>query len=205
MTNGVVDFNALSNEELIVLAKGSDDEEAKEFFFERNKRFVYHEAQKFLNTGLELDELVGVGMVGLVKAYNHYNIERGYKFITLASRIIVNEILMELRKNRRHQGLASMNDVVHVDFDSNELHLEDIVSDTRINVEEEAVASSNGQILEHVLSALSERDKDIVLMHMGGKAQDDIAEQYGISQSYISRIIKRSILKMQKAYQRSLA
>lgn len=207
MTYGVVNFKDLTNEELIVLAKGEDNEEAKEFFFKRNKPFVYSEARKFLNTGMELDDLFSIGMIGFLKAYNHYNIEKGYKFTTLASRIIINEILMELRKNRKHKeaGLMSLNDAISTDENSNNLYLEDVVSDIRINVEEEAVSTGNSQILDHVLNVLSERDKDIVLMHMKGVTQDDISEQYGLSQSFISRIIKRSIEKMQKAYQKSLA
>jgi len=196
----------LSREEeaTLVLKNMAGDEEAKSKLIEHNLRLVVFLSKKYENTGVDLEDLVSIGTIGLIKGVNTYKLDKNIKLATYASRCIDNEILMYLRKNKRRRGEISFEDSLSYDSEGNELHLEDILgtADNRLTrpLEEEI----EKKILYQELTKLNERDKQIMIMRYGlfntkEMTQKEVAQTLGISQSYISRIEKKVIgrLKLQ--------
>lgn len=177
------------------------DEFARNKLIEHNLRLVVFLSKKYENTGVDLEDLVSIGTIGLIKGVNTYKLDKNIKLATYASRCIDNEILMFLRKNKRRRGEISFEDSLSYDSEGNELHLEDILGTESDIVTRPLEEEIEKKILYQELSKLNGRDKEIMLMRYGllGKkemTQKEVAEALGISQSYISRIEKKVISKL---------
>ena len=177
------------------------DKKARSKLIEHNLRLVVFLAKKYENTGVDLEDLVSIGSVGLIKGVNTYKLSKNIKLATYASRCIDNEILMFLRKNKRRRGEISFEDNLSFDSDGNELHLEDILGTDSDIVTKGLEEETNKKLLYEEIEKLSERDKKIMVLRYGlydneEMTQKDVAELLGISQSYISRIEKKVIRKL---------
>ena len=193
----------LSKEEEVkyVMMAMEDDEDARNKLIEHNLRLVVFLAKKYENTGLDLEYLVSIGTIGLIKGVNTYKLDKNIKLATYASRCIDNEILMFLRKNKRRKGEISFEDSLSYDAEGNELHLEDILGTENDIVTKGIEESDDKKILQEEISKLNERDKKIMTLRYGlfnhkEMTQKDVAKVLGISQSYISRIEKKVIKKL---------
>ena len=180
------------------------DEFARNKLIEHNLRLVVFLSKKYENTGVDLEDLVSIGTIGLIKGVNTYKLDKNIKLATYASRCIDNEILMFLRKNKRRRGEVSFEDSLSYDSEGNELHLEDILGTAEDLVTRPLEEEIEKKILYQELVKLNDRDKKIMIMRYGlfntkEMTQKEVAQSLGISQSYISRIEKKVInkLKMQ--------
>ncbi len=177
------------------------DEKAKSKLIEHNLRLVVFLAKKYENTGVDLEDLVSIGSVGLIKGVNTYKPGKNIKLATYASRCIDNEILMFLRKNKRRRGEVSFEDNLSFDSEGNELHLEDVLGTDSDIVTKGLEEETNKKLLYEEIEKLGERDKKIMIMRYGlynseEMTQKDVAKLLGISQSYISRIEKKVIRRL---------
>ena len=177
------------------------DKKARSKLIEHNLRLVVFLAKKYENTGVDLEDLVSIGSVGLIKGVNTYKLSKNIKLATYASRCIDNEILMFLRKNKRRRGEISFEDNLSFDSEGNELHLEDILGTDSDIVTKGLEEETNKKLLYEEIEKLSERDKKIMVLRYGlydneEMTQKDVTELLGISQSYISRIEKKVIRKL---------
>ena len=188
-------------EYLIKAKKG--DEEAKNKLIEHNLRLVVFLAKKYENTGYDIEDLVSIGSIGLIKGINTYKIDKNIKLATYASRCISNEILMFLRKNKKRKGEISLEDSLNYDAEGNELHLEDILGTEPDIVHKEFEHSLDLEVIANEVKKLEGRDKEIMTLRYGLNnteefTQKEVAEMLGISQSYISRIEKKVIKKLKQ-------
>ena len=177
------------------------DEFARNKLIEHNLRLVVFLSKKYENTGVDLEDLVSIGTIGLIKGVNTYKLDKNIKLATYASRCIDNEILMFLRKNKRRRGEISFEDSLSYDSEGNELHLEDILGTAEDIVTRPLEEEIEKKILYEELVKLNDRDKEIMMLRYGlcGRkemTQKEVAEMLGISQSYISRIEKKVINKL---------
>ena len=184
---------------LIAAKKG--DEEAKNILIEHNLRLVVFLAKKYENTGYDIEDLVSIGSIGLIKGINTYKIDKNIKLATYASRCIANEILMFLRKNKKRKTEISLEDSLNYDAEGNELHLEDILGTDSDIVHKEFEHNLDLEILKEEVKKLEGRDKEIMTLRYGLNnteeyTQKEVAEMLGISQSYILRIEKKVIKKL---------
>jgi len=177
------------------------DKEAKNKLIEHNLRLVVFLAKKYENTGYDVEDLVSIGSIGLIKGINTYKLDKNIKLATYASRCIDNEILMFLRKNKKRKGEVSFEDSLSYDAEGNELHLEDVLG-TDIDIVSKGIENeADKKALYTELFKLNERDRQIMSLRYGllGKnemTQKDVASLLGISQSYISRIEKKVINRL---------
>ena len=190
----------LSKEEELnyVIRAREGDENAKNVLIEHNLRLVVFLAKKYENTGYELDDLVSIGSIGLIKGINTYKPDKNIKLATYASRCIANEILMFLRKNKKRKTEISFEDALNYDNEGNELHLEDILGTEDDLVSKEYEDKVDKLALQKEINKLKPRDKQIMVMRYGLNntkeyTQKEVAELLGISQSYIYRIEKKVI------------
>ena len=179
------------------------DIEAKNMLIEHNLRLVVFLAKKYENTGYDIEDLVSIGSIGLIKGINTYKLDKNIKLATYASRCISNEILMFLRKNKKRRGEISFEDALNYDAEGNELHLEDILGTDIDYVPNEYEKALNKEILSKEIDTLDEREKEIMTLRYGLNnteeyTQKEVAEKLGISQSYISRIEKKVIKKLKQ-------
>ena len=190
----------LSKEEefdyLIKAKKG--DEEAKNVLIEHNLRLVVFLAKKYENTGYDIEDLVSIGTIGLIKGINTYKLSKNIKLATYASRCISNEILMFLRKNKKRKKEISLEDSLNYDSEGNELHLEDVLGTYNDLVSEEYERQVERNFISKEINKLNQREKQIMVLRYGlnnteSYTQKEVAEILGISQSYISRIEKKVI------------
>ena len=177
------------------------DKDARSKLIEHNLRLVVFLAKKYENTGVDLEDLVSIGSVGLIKGVNTYKPGKNIKLATYASRCIDNEILMFLRKNKRRRGEVSFEDNLSFDSEGNELHLEDVLGTDSDIVTKGLEEEVNKKLLYEEIEKLSERDKKIMIMRYGlynseEMTQKDVAALLNISQSYISRIEKKVIRRL---------
>jgi len=180
-----------------------EEDEARRELIEHNLRLVVYIARRFENTGINIEDLISIGTIGLIKAVGTYRTDKNIKLATYASRCIENEILMYLRKNANRKGEVSFDEPLNTDWDGNELLLSDVLgtdSDTVMRPIEEDVERS---LLAAAIRTLSEREREIITMRFGlggGKerTQKEVADYLGISQSYISRLEKRIISRLKK-------
>ena len=184
-------------EEALELASFGD-EIAKNKLIEHNLRLVVFLAKKYENTNVDLEDLVSIGTIGLIKGINTYKMGKNIKLATYASRCIDNEILMFLRKNKRRKTEISFEDSLSFDADGNELHLEDVLGTDKDIVPRELEDEIDKKLLVSEINKLNERDKKIMILRYGlfghdEVTQKDVADMLGISQSYISRIEKKVI------------
>ena len=177
------------------------DINAKNMLIEHNLRLVVYLAKKYENTKVDLEDLVSIGSIGLIKGINTYKINKNIKLATYASRCIDNEILMYLRKNKKRNGDVSLEDSLSYDAEGNELRLEDILGTDPDIVTKELENDDIRNILMKEIMKLPKRDKEIMKLRYGlfgcdEVTQKELAERLNISQSYISRIEKRVIKKI---------
>ena len=193
----------LSSEEetkyLILASNG--DMEARNKLIEHNVRLVVFLAKKYENTGYDLEDLVSIGSIGLIKGINTYKMDKNIKLATYCSRCIANEILMFLRKNKRRKSEISFEDALNYDAEGNELHLEDILGTDDDIVYKEFENKIAKKMLENELNSLSDRERHIMKLRYGLNnteeyTQKEVANMLGISQSYISRIEKKVIKRL---------
>jgi len=189
-------------DEIYYVSKASDgDEAARSKLIEHNLRLVVFLSKKYENTGVDLEDLVSIGTIGLIKGVNTYKLDKNIKLATYASRCIDNEILMFLRKNKKRRGEVSFEDSLSYDSEGNELHLEDILG-TESNIVTKGIEEENDKKeLYCEIEKLSKRDKEIMVLRYGlfnheEMTQKDVALKLGISQSYISRIEKKVIRRL---------
>lgn len=186
----------------LIRAKAGD-EEARNILIEHNLRLVVFLAKKYENTTYDIEDLVSIGSIGLIKGINTYKIDKNIKLATYASRCISNEILMFLRKNKRKKAEVSLEDALNYDAEGNELHLEDILGTDADLVPNEYEKQVDKEILSKEIEDLQDRDKEIMTLRYGLNntkeyTQKEVAEMLGISQSYISRIEKKVIRKLKQ-------
>lgn len=191
-------------EELELVQKSMDgDILAREKLIEHNIRLVVFLAKKYENTNIDLEDLVSIGTIGLIKGINTYKTDKNIKLATYASRCIDNEILMYLRKNKRRKTEISLEDSLSYDAEGNELRLEDILGTEEDIVTKHLEEETEKKLLHMEISKLNTRDKEIMTMRYGlyGKeemTQKEVADYLGISQSYISRIEKKVIKRIKQ-------
>jgi RNA polymerase sporulation-specific sigma factor len=181
----------------------AEREWAKSELIQRNLRLVVYIAKKFDNTGVENDDLISIGTIGLIKAINSFRTDKNIKLATYASRCIENEILMYLRRTARLKTEVSFDEPLNTDFEGNELLLSDVLGTSADSVYGEIEASAERAQLKEALKKLSERERKIMFLRFGlggGEeiTQKDVADMLGISQSYISRLEKKIILRLKK-------
>lgn len=186
---------------LAQIAQG--DNEAKDTLVEHNLRLVVFLAKKFESSGIDMEDLVSVGTIGLIKAINSFKAEKQIKLATYASRCIENEILMYLRKLSKRKQEVSLDEPLNVDGEGNELLLADILGTDTDAVYTQMENQVERQLLNEGLSRLSKREQQIIEMRFGldGKderTQKEVADMLGISQSYISRLEKKIISRLKK-------
>ncbi len=193
----------LSKEEEIKYVELSQngDEYAREKLIEHNLRLVVFLAKKYENTKVDLEDLVSIGTIGLIKGVNTYKLDKNIKLATYASRCIDNEILMYLRKNKNRRKEVSFEDSLSYDAEGNELHLEDILGTDSDIVTKGLDHETEKELLEQEINKLNKRDKEIMILRYGlfgheEMTQKDVATMLGISQSYISRIEKKVIKRL---------
>ena len=193
----------LSKEEetMYVLKAMDGDKLAKDKLIEHNLRLVVFLSKKYENTGIDLEDLVSIGSVGLIKGVNTYKLDKNIKLATYASRCIDNEILMFLRKNKKRRGEISFEDNLSYDSEGNELHLEDVLGTEPDIVTKGLEKEIEKSLLYQEINKLNQRDKQIMILRYGlfnteEMTQKDVAKLLEISQSYISRIEKKVISRL---------
>jgi RNA polymerase sporulation-specific sigma factor len=195
-----------AQEESEMLAKLSLEEEkekAKALLIQHNLRLVVYIARKFDNTGVENDDLVSIGTIGLIKAINSFKTDKNIKLATYASRCIENEILMYLRRTARLKTEVSFDEPLNTDFEGNELLLSDVLGTSAETVYGDIESNAEKEQLKAALKKLNERERKIMFLRFGlgggeEMTQKDVADLLGISQSYISRLEKKIILRLKK-------
>ena len=188
-------------EEYYVSLKDDGDIFAKDKLIEHNLRLVVFLAKKYENTGVDLEDLISIGTIGLIKGINTFSSNKNIKLATYASRCIDNEILMFLRKNKKIKGEVSIDQALSYDGDGNELHLEDVLGTDSDIVTRGIEDRADQKIILNEVMHLKPRDRDIMILRyglLGNKelTQKEVAEKLGISQSYISRIEKKVIRRL---------
>lgn len=179
------------------------DEGAKQLLIEHNLRLVVYIARRFENTGVNLEDLISIGTIGLIKAVGTYRRDKNIKLATYASRCIENEILMHIRKIAGQKAEVSLDEPINMDYDGNELLLSDILGTDEDTVTGKLEDDVDLQLLRQALKELPEREREIVYMRFGLEGrreltQKEVAQKLGISQSYISRLEKRIMQRLRK-------
>ena len=193
-------------DEILYVTKSMEgDEFARAKLIEHNLRLVVFLAKKYENTKVDLEDLVSIGTIGLIKGVNTYKLDKNIKLATYASRCIDNEILMFLRKNKKRQGEVSFEDSLSYDSECNELHLEDILGTDSDIVTKGLEDETDRKLLYKEIDSLNKRDKQIMVLRYGlynhkELTQKEVAELLGISQSYISRIEKKVIKRLKSIH-----
>ena len=196
-------------EERAVKALEAGDEQARQLLIEHNLRLVVYISKRFENTGINIEDLISIGTIGLIKAVNTFKAGKNIKLATYASRCIENEILMYLRKISSQRTEVSFDEPLNTDWYGNELLLSDILGTDDDEVYRPLEDDADKQMLMEAIDSLSERERSIILMRFGlpgGKeyTQKEVADKMGISQSYISRLEKRIIDRLRKEMLRQM-
>ena len=197
------------DEERAISALERGDESARQELIEHNLRLVVYISKRFENTGINIEDLISIGTIGLIKAVNTFKAGKNIKLATYASRCIENEILMYLRKISSQRTEISFDEPLNTDWDGNELLLSDILGTDDDEVYRPLEDDADKQMLMEAIDSLSERERSIILMRFGlpgGKeyTQKEVADKMGISQSYISRLEKRIIDRLRKEMLRQM-
>ena len=185
------------------LSSGADG--VKDLLIEHNLRLVVYIARRFENTGVDLDDLVSVGTIGLIKAVNSFNVEKNIKLATYASRCIENEILMHLRRTVKLKSEVSFDEPLNTDWEGNELVLSDVMGTDSDVVYKKIENGVETELLKQALLKLNSREREIMQLRYGlsgeeEKTQREVADMLGISQSYISRLEKKIISRLKKEF-----
>ena len=197
-------------EEQALLARLAEGEEAaRQKLIERNLRLVVYIARRFENTGINIEDLISIGTIGLIKAIGTFRADRNIKLATYSSRCIENEILMYIRKISGQKTEVSLDEPINTDWDGNELLLSDVLGTEGDTVMRPMEDDDDHQLLLQALERLPERERQIVTLRFGlggreEKTQKEVAELMGISQSYISRLEKRIMLRLRREISRQI-
>ena len=188
-------------EALEALERGN--EQAKQQLIERNLRLVVYISRRFENTGVDLEDLISIGTIGLIKAISTYRLDKNIKLATYASRCIENEILMHIRKIAGQKTEVSLDEPINTDHDGNELLLSDVLGTDEDVILRPLEDDVDIKVLRQALCQLPDREREIVAMRFGLEGrkeltQKEVAQKLGISQSYISRLEKRIMLRLKK-------
>jgi RNA polymerase sporulation-specific sigma factor len=187
----------------LIFRLGQGEMTVKSTLIEHNLRLVVYIAKKFENTGINIEDLVSIGTIGLIKAVNTFEPSKNIKLATYASRCIENEILMYLRRNLKNRGDISLDEPLNVDWDGNELLLSDVLGTESDMIYKKIEGEVEKSLLWQAMHKLTNREKTIIqlrfgLMGGGEKTQKEVADILGISQSYISRLEKRILKRLQR-------
>ena len=190
-------------EQQLLSAAASGDEYAKQRLIERNLRLVVYIARRFENTGVNIEDLISIGTIGLIKAISTFRSDRKIKLATYASRCIENEILMHIRKISAQKTEVSLDEPINTDWDGKELLLSDVLGTEGDVVMRPIEADVDRKLLRDAVAKLSGREQEIITMRfgLGGRrelTQKEVADRLGISQSYISRLEKRIITRLRR-------
>lgn len=196
-----------TEEEDAIIKLTAGDEDAKRKLIEHNLRLVVYIARKFDNTGIDLDDLISIGTIGLIKAINSFNPDKKIKLATFASRCIENEILMYLRRVSKRKGEVSFDEPLNVDGEGNELLLSDVLGTDSDGIVKQLESTCKKQVLYEALKKLNSREKEIMFLRFGLSGekeltQKEVADLMGISQSYISRLEKKIVVKLRNEIKR---
>lgn len=192
------------HEEIQLIARlDQGDGEVKGTLIEHNLRLVVYIAKKFENTGINIEDLVSIGTIGLIKAVNTFEPKKNIKLATYASRCIENEILMYLRRNQKNRGEVSLDEPLNIDWDGNELLLSDILGTEGDMIYKKIEGEVEKSLLWQAMHKLNPREHTIIKLRFGlndgtEKTQKEVADLLGISQSYISRLEKRILKRLQR-------
>ncbi|MBE7061585.1 MAG: RNA polymerase sporulation sigma factor SigE [Clostridiales bacterium] len=195
-----------SDEEAVMIERlGCGEKEVRDKLVEHNLRLVVYIARRFENTGVDLDDLVSVGTIGLIKAVNSFNAEKNIKLATYASRCVENEILMHLRRTVKLKSEVSFDEPLSTDWEGNELMLSDVMGTDGDVVYKRIEKGVENDLLVIALKKLNEREREIMELRYGlkggeEKTQKEVADMLGISQSYISRLEKKIIVRLKKEF-----
>lgn len=197
------------DEHRAIEALAAGDETARQTLIEHNLRLVVYIARRFENTGINIEDLISIGTIGLIKAVGTYQPAKNIKLATYASRCIENEILMYLRKNAGQRTEVSFDEPLNTDWDGNELLLSDILGTDEDEVSRPLEDDADRQMLMAAIDCLNEREKTIILMRFGLSGsgeytQKEVADMMGISQSYISRLEKKIIDRLRREMLRQM-
>lgn len=198
-----------ADEEILLKRLSAGETNVREDLIVHNLRLVVYIAKKFENSGVNVEDLISIGTIGLIKAVNTFRPEKNIKLATYASRCIENEILMYLRKTGSHKADVSIDEPLNVDWDGNELLLSDVLGSSPDEIHENLEYDDEKKLLLESVGMLSERDQMIMHMRFGlagqkEHTQKDVAEILGISQSYISRLEKRIIERLRKEMEQAV-
>ncbi|CED94597.1 spore_sigmaE: RNA polymerase sigma-E factor [Romboutsia ilealis] len=191
-------------EEMELLQRLETDDSIKQILIERNLRLVVYISRKFENTGIDIEDLISIGTIGLIKAVNTFKLNKNIKLATYASRCIENEILMYLRKNNKKKIEVSFDEPLNIDVDGNELLLSDVLGTENDEIYKIIEEEIDKDLLVMALDRLSDREKQIMELRFGlttrgeERTQKEVATMLGISQSYISRLEKKIISRLKK-------
>ena len=193
----------LSREEEAELLKKLHEESVRKILIERNLRLVVYIARRFENTGINIEDLISIGTIGLIKAVNNFQVDKNIKLATFSSKCIENEILMHLRKTAQQKGEVSLEEPLNTDWDGNALLLSDILGTEEDCVLRPIEEDVDRELLRRAIAMLSEREQEIIVLRFGlggheEQTQKEVADRLGISQSYISRLEKRIISRLKK-------
>ena len=192
-------------EQQVLEALAEGDHCARQELIEHNLRLVVFIARRFENTGVNLEDLISIGTIGLMKAIETYRLDKNIKLATYASRCIENEILMHIRKTERQKTEVSLDEPINTDGDGNELRLSDILGTDEDKILKPLEEAVDKRVLRQSLNILNDREKEIIRMRYGlfgsrELTQKEVAKKLGISQSYISRLEKRILRRLKKEF-----
>ena len=187
----------------LIARMGRGDFAVRQTLIEHNLRLVVYLARRFENTGINMEDLISIGTIGLIKAINTFRADKNIKLATYATRCIENEILLYLRKNAAQRTEVSFDEPLSTDWDGKELLLSDVLGTDGDTVMRPIEADVDRKLLRDAVGKLSSREQDIITLRfgLGGKkemTQKEVADRMGISQSYISRLEKRIILRLKR-------
>ena len=193
----------LTREEEAELLTRLHEESVRKILIERNLRLVVYIARRFENTGINIEDLISIGTIGLIKAVNNFQIDKNIKLATFSSKCIENEILMFLRKTAQQKGEVSLEEPLNTDWDGNALLLSDILGTEEDCVLRPIEEDVDRELLRRAIAMLSQREQEIIVLRfgLGGReeqTQKEVADRLGISQSYISRLEKRIISRLKR-------
>lgn len=196
-------------EDAALAAIADGDDSARKLLIEHNLRLVVYISKRFENTGVNIEDLISIGTIGLIKAVNTFNSDKKIKLATYASRCIENEILMYLRKLSGQRTELSFDEPLNTDYDGNELLLSDILGTDDDEVSRPLEDDAEKLMLMHAVDGLCERERTLIMLRFGlpdGReyTQKEVADMMGISQSYISRLEKRIIERLKKDIMKQL-
>ena len=195
-----------AEEELEMIEKlKSGQKDIRDSLIEHNLRLVVYISRRFENTGVDPDDLISVGTIGLIKAVNSFNADKNIKLATYASRCIENEILMHLRRTTKLKSEVSFDEPLNTDAEGNELVLSDVMGTDGDIVYKKIENGVETELLEIALTKLNDREREIMSLRYGlngdqEKTQREVADMLGISQSYISRLEKKIIVRLKKEF-----